>query len=326
MPDIVCLGEALIDFVAAEAEVSLADATTFVKAAGGAPANLACAAARLGHTSAFVGKVGDDPFGRFLTDTFAAAGTDTSKMIHDGEHKTGLAFVALGPGMVPDFTFYRNPSADMMLEASELDRDFLGTAKVFCYGSISLISEPSRSATFAAIEAAKSGGAIVSYDPNLRPPLWQSPEHSKKGILEGARFADIIKLSVEELAFLTGDSDIDSAAKRFMDANPNIRLLLATMGGDGCYFRNHAGSGRSSGYKVDVVDTTGAGDAFAAGALSEILRRGWDLQQITNVSVNDMTQVCNFANAVGALTTTKKGAIHALPTREEALKLVDRDH
>ncbi|MDO8587395.1 MAG: PfkB family carbohydrate kinase [Armatimonadota bacterium] len=323
MADIVALGEALIDFVAGEAEVSLMDAKTFVKAAGGAPANLACAAARLGISSALIAKVGDDPFGRFLERTFADAGTDTSRMVFDPNYHTTLAFVALLPGMVPDFTFYRNPSADLMLQASELDRDFLKAAKVFCYGSLSLISEPSRSATFAAIEAAREGRAIISYDPNLRPALWKDLDEARTGILQGMQHANILKLSTEELEFVTGEPDRDKACRVLFDGHRDLRLILATMGPDGCYFNNRSVSGRVPGFKVDVVDTTGAGDAFAAAALVEILLRGWRLSDLSQLPGEDLKDICRFANAVAALTTTKKGAIEALPTRADAHRLIE---
>ena len=322
MADIICLGEALIDFVAVEAEVSLEEANTFVKAAGGAPANVACAAARLGVRSAFVGKVGDDPFGRFLADTFAKAGADTSRMIFDKEHRTGLAFVALGPGMVPDFTFFRNPSADMTLTAEELDHDFLRSARAFHYGSITLISEPSRSATFAAIETAAQAGAMISYDPNLRPSLWESLEQARAGITEGLSFANILKLSTEELSFITGVDDLDAAAWGLLDANPRLRVIFATMGEKGCLFWAENGMGVVPGFKVEVVDTTGAGDGFAAAVLVELLRKGYSAANLSGVPRPALADICRFANAVGALSTTKKGAIAALPTRGEAEKLL----
>jgi fructokinase len=322
MADIVGLGEALIDFVAGEPEVSLMDATTFIKAAGGAPANLACAAAKLGMSSAVISKVGDDPFGRFLERTFAAAGVDTSRMVFDPDYNTTLAFVSLGPGMVPDFTFYRSPSADVMLRESELDRDFIKSAKVFCYGSLSLISEPCRSATFAAIQAAKEGQAIISYDPNLRPALWKNLDEAKDGILQGTRYANIVKLSTEELAFVTGEQDTNTASKVLFDGHHDLKLILATMGPEGCYYNNRAVHGKVPGFKVSTVDTTGAGDAFAAAALTEILLRGWRLGDLSQLPSDDLRDVCRFANAVAALTTTKKGAIQALPTRDEAYQLI----
>jgi fructokinase len=322
MPDIVGLGEALIDFVAGEPEVSLMDATTFVKAAGGAPANLVCAAAKLGMSSAIICKVGEDPFGRFLERTFSAAGTDTSRMVFDREYHTTLAFVSLGPGMVPDFTFYRNPSADIMLQESELDRDFIKSAKVFCYGSLSLISEPCRSATFAAIEAAKEGHAIISYDPNLRPALWENLDVAREGILRGMQYANIVKLSTEELSFVTGEQDTHTAARVLFDGHHDLKLILATMGPDGCYFNNRAVHGKVPGFKVNTVDTTGAGDAFAAAALTEILLRGWRLSDLSQLPSEDLHDICRFANAVAALTTTKKGAIQALPSRDEAYRLI----
>jgi fructokinase len=280
MPDIITLGEALIDFVALEAGVSLIDAAEFAKAAGGAPANVACGAAGLGIDAAFIGKVGDDPFGHFLERTFREAGADTSRMIFSEEAKTGLAFVALGPGMVPDFTFYRNPSADMLLDEKEIDESFIESAKVFHYGSISLISDPSRTATRKAADIARNAGLVVSYDPNLRLSLWSGLKAAKVGMLDGLQHADMLKVSAEELEFLTEIADFERGASELLGRCENLALILVTMGGEGCFYMNREATGSVCGFTANVVDTTGAGDGFVAGVLSQIVTRKIDRSEL----------------------------------------------
>src|SRR4051794_18734680 len=213
MAAVICLGEALIDFVADVHGVSLEDCPGFRKAAGGAPANVAVGVARLGQTSAFAGKVGDDPFGRFLERTLAENGVDTTPMRFDPEARTGLAFVSLLENGERDFVFYRHPSADMRLRPDELPVELFSGARVFHFGSISLISEPSRAATLAAARAARNCGCIVSYDPNLRLPLWPSAEAARAAMLDAVPLADVVKISDEEAAFLTGEAPAATAER-----------------------------------------------------------------------------------------------------------------
>lgn len=322
MPDIICLGEALIDFIPLESGVSLMDVEAFKKAPGGAPANVAAGVSKLGKAGAFVGKVGDDPFGRFLEKTFAENGVDTSRMLFDSDAKTGLAFVTLTSAGVPEFMFYRNPSADMLLRADELDEAFIKSARGFHYGSITLISEPSKSATEAGIRSASDAGLMISYDPNLRKPLWPSLDQAKEQMLAAMVHPHVVKVSEEELEFLSDTSDLSDGSARLMAAYPNIKLLAVTLGAEGCRYRTASGfESCVLGYRVDAVDTTGAGDGFVAGMLASLLDLTTNAGEIENMDEADLLGIFQFANAVAALTTTKRGAVTALPTRAEVQKL-----
>lgn len=328
MAEVVCLGEALIDFVAQDTCEDVGQASGFLRAPGGAPANVAVGVARLGHSSAFLGKVGADPFGRFLARTFAEAGVDTGGMVFDPKRRTGLAFVTEPPeGMPHDYCFFRNPSADMTYATGELDRTYLAAGKIFHYGSISLIDYVPRLTTYAAIKAARAAGMLISYDPNLRPPLWPSLKQARITILRAMRFADIVKVSEAELAFLLHDSDAfpvpemgewQTAASHFLHTFRNIALLVVTRGAQGCGWKTrHNIVGQHAGYKVPFVNGTGAGDGFVAGLLTGLL--AMDITSRTKLDSLDairLQALCARANAVGALTTTKEGAIPALPTAE----------
>ncbi|KAJ9682678.1 hypothetical protein PVL29_018576 [Vitis rotundifolia] len=233
---VVCFGEMLIDFVPTSSGLSLAEALAFKKAPGGAPANVAVGIARLGGSSAFIGKVGEDEFGYMLADILKENNVNNEGMRFDPGARTALAFVTLRKDGEREFMFYRNPSADMLLQEDELDFDLIRKAKIFHYGSISLITEPCKSAHLAAAKAAKDAGVIVSYDPNLRLPLWPSADSAREGILSIWNTADIIKMSEEEISFLTKGEDPydDAVVRKFY--HPNLKLLLVTEGPDGCRY------------------------------------------------------------------------------------------
>ncbi|GAB4827980.1 hypothetical protein Ancab_034867 [Ancistrocladus abbreviatus] len=309
---VVCFGEMLIDFVPTISGLSLAEAPAFKKAPGGAPANVAVGIARLGGSSAFIGKVGEDEFGYMLADILKENNVNSEGMRFDPGARTALAFVTLRKDGEREFMFYRNPSADMLLCESELDLDLI--RRILHYGSISLITEPCKSAHIAAAKAAKDAGVLLSYDPNLRLPLWPSRESAREGILSIWEIADIIKVSEEEISFLTqGEDPYDDNVVRKL-YHPNLKLLLVTEGPDGCRYYTKEFNGRVKGLKVDAVDTTGAGDAFVAGTLSQLAA------DINLLKEEDrLRDVLRFANACGALTVTERGAIPALPTRETVL-------
>lgn len=308
-PSALSLGELLIDFVPDEKGVSLAEARSFSKQPGGAPANVAVGLSRLGVRSGFIGKVGDDPFGRYLVDVLAANGVDVSQVKSDPEARTALAFVALTDAGDRDFMFYRHPSADMRLRPDEIDAEYVASARMLHVGSISLIQEPSRSATVRALDIATGAGSLVSYDPNLRLPLWPSVQAAKDGIRSIWRKANVIKISEDELEFLTGSRDISAARPLRHDG---LRLLAITRGGAGVSYMTQTFEGDVPGFKVDTVDTTGAGDAFMAALLA-----GLAATPRIDEDPAALKELMRRANAYGALTTTRRGAIHGMPSVTE---------
>ncbi|KAG9152591.1 hypothetical protein Leryth_021924 [Lithospermum erythrorhizon] len=313
---IVSFGEMLIDFVPTESGVSLSEAPGFLKAPGGAPANVAIAVTRLGGDSAFVGKLGDDEFGHMLAGILKENGVCGDGICFDKGARTALAFVTLRADGEREFMFYRNPSADMLLTPEELNLDLIRSAKVFHYGSISLIVEPCRSAHLKAMEVAKDAGALLSYDPNLRLPLWPSAEEAKEQIMSIWEKADVIKVSDVELEFLTGSDKIDDETAMTL-WHPNLKLLLVTLGEKGCRYYTKNFRGAVDAFHVKTVDTTGAGDSFVGALLCKIV----DDQAILEEEPR-LREVLRFASACGAITTTKKGAIPALPTEAEVLSLI----
>ncbi|CAL9135969.1 fructokinase-1-like [Musa acuminata AAA Group] len=315
---VVSFGEMLIDFVPSEAGVSLAEASAFLKAPGGAPANVAIAVARLGGRAAFVSKLGDDEFGHMLAAILREKGVSDAGVVFDAGARTALAFVTLRADGEREFMFYRNPSADMLLTAAELNVDLIRNGAIFHYGSISLIAEPCRSAHLKAMELAKESGALLSYDPNLRLPLWPSPEEARKQILSIWDKADIVKVSGAELEFLTGhDSVEDEVALRLW--RPSLKLLLVTLGDKGCKYFTKDFRGIVGSFTVKQVDTTGAGDAFVGALLQGIIEDQSALQD-----EKKLRQVLRFANACGAITATKKGAIPSLPSASEVMEFLEK--
>ncbi len=307
MFDLIACGELLIDFVSTVSGVSLADAPAFKKAPGGAPANVAVGLARLGRRAGFMGQTGDDDFGHFLAAVLRANGVDVAGLRFESAARTALAFVSLRADGEREFMFYRHPSADMLWRTADVDTTYAAQTRIFHFGSITLIAEPSRSATLTALRAAAGAGALISYDPNLRLPLWPAPAAAREGILLAWPLAHLIKVSVEELAFLSGDADMTAAARRLW--HPALRLLVVTQGADGCTYFTPQESGHLPSFPVSPVDATGAGDGFVAGLLSGLLDCDLTWQQA------DLRRALRLGNAVGALTTLERGAIPALPTR-----------
>ncbi|KAK8663449.1 hypothetical protein V6N13_083268 [Hibiscus sabdariffa] len=314
---IVALGEVVVDFIPTVSGVSLAEAPGFVKSPGGGPANMAVAAARLGAKVSFIGKLGDDMFGHMLLEMLEQNQVSGEGILFDPEARTALSFVTLRADGEREFMIYCNPKTDLRLKPEELNLDLLRSAKVLHYGSVSLMLEPCRSAHLKAMEVAKESGALLSYDPNLRLSIWPSPEEARKRILSVWDKADIIKISDDELEFLTGcDKTDDETAMKLW--HPNLTLLLVTLGAKGSRYYTKNFHGAVDSYRVKSVDATGAGDSFVGALLCKIVQ---DPTILENES--KLREVLNFANACGAITTTKRGAILALPTEAEILALIN---
>lgn len=304
MMGIVAFGELLIDFVSLETGVSVGEASGFEKKPGGAPANVAVAAAKLGQPSAFLGQVGDDPFGYYLEGVLRAEDVNTRGLRFSSGARTALAFVSLRADGERSFVFYRQPSADMLMTPDDVALDVIDGQDVFHFGSITLISEPSRSATLSAVNYARERGLFISYDPNLRLSLWSDADTARAGLLSGLPYADLVKVSDEELEFLTGGHDVSPLWR------DGMKLIVVTHGAGGSTIHTRSEQFDAPGFLVHAVDTTGAGDGFVAGLLTGLIEHG------ANNSAA-LPQILRFANAVGAITTTARGAIPALPTRAQ---------
>ncbi|KMM37285.1 aminoimidazole riboside kinase [Guptibacillus hwajinpoensis] len=304
---VISLGEALIDFIPLDQEN-----LTYQKSPGGAPANVSVGLARLGVKSTFLGKVGDDVLGRFLQDTLKNYGVDVSTLILTESARTGVVFVTNAENGERSFDFYINPSADRFLNAEEISGELFAHHRILHFGSISMISEPSRSATKKAVETAKEKGMLVSYDPNLRLGLWESEERAKETIVSMLSEADILKLSEEELTFITGEENVEAGIKKL--AHYKIPVIFITMGGEGSLVFTPDYSLRVPAMKVKAVDTTGAGDAFVSGILHGFNEYEGSLSELTREELESMTQ---FASVSGALAAATKGAMTALPTKAE---------
>ncbi len=316
MPKALCIGELLIDFVSTTPDVTLADAQGFVKAPGGAPANVAVGLAKLGIDAGFIGKVGADPFGDFLTETLQQTNVDTEYLIAGQDSRTTLAFVATRSDGKKDITFYRHPGADIQLSPDEIDMEYIKSAELFHYGSVSLSHSPTREATLTAIQAAKSGGAFISYDPNLRLMLWDNPDDAKYWIWEVMPYADVVKISEEEWEFVTGNLELTPGIEQILELG--VKLLVVTLGEQGCYYTNGHADGYVDGFAVEVVDTLGAGDAFVAAMLSKLMVH----PNLSSLQKGQLDTIMQYANAAGAIATQKVGVIPSLPTHAEIVNFL----
>jgi fructokinase len=318
--DVICIGELIIDFLPVQSGVRFEDVREFRRVPGGAPANVAAAASKIGMSSAFIGRVGDDRFGRYLSSVLADNGVDISQMQYDSKARTTLAFISLPTPNTRQFLFYRNPGADMNLDYKKFNEDFIRDTRIFHFGSITLINEPARASTYRAVKTAKKAGAVISYDPNLRKMLWPSLEQARKEITGAIPLSDIIKVSHEELKFITGTDELEKGSKIILDEGPAI--CLVTMGEKGCYYQTGKFSGEIDAYHVDAVDATGCGDSFVSGILSGTAAYG--LHKLIG-SREELLKTIEFASAAAAITATKKGVIPALPLRKEVEAFLQRE-
>ena len=309
MTDITAVGEILIDLTqSGENELGI---PVFAANPGGAPANLAVAAARLGASAAFIGKVGADSFGTLLRDTLLSNHVDVSGLVTDPKNRTTLAVVALDRQGERTFSFYRDPSADVNLRSEEISTEQLKNTRFLHFGSVSLTTEPARSATLHAVETAKGHGALISYDPNYRASLWSDEATAVERMKEPLALVDVLKVSDEELPLLTGTADLEEGSRLLGDMG--IGLVLVTLGANGAFYRFRGATGHIPGVKVTVGDTNGAGDTFLGAALSQLVR----FPDLESVSVEELERIIAIANKSAALTTSRHGAIPAMPSFAE---------
>ncbi|HEY9788339.1 MAG TPA: carbohydrate kinase [Candidatus Obscuribacterales bacterium] len=328
MPDVLCLGEILVDWVSTTVGAELDRAEQFTKAPGGAPANTAVGLARQGIATAFIGRVSDDEFGRWLKAVLEKDGIDTTLTIQDADAQTRMAYVvttATGDRKLADFT--KIACADARLRPEDLKEELFAHASVLHFGSISLIANPAADATRRAVELGRQYGLLISYDPNVRLGLWPSKEACREKILETLSWADIVKINEDELHFLTGSRELAKADE--LRETHNIPVLVVTLDLRGAYLTTKRGNKLIPGFQVKLVEATGAGDGFNSGVISGLINfvrpgaqpfeqhKGDRRKIVEALELHDLSEIIRRANAIGALTCTRAGAIPALPTKEE---------
>ena len=309
--DVTALGELLVDFT--QNGYSAAGNPIMEANPGGAPCNVLAMLTKLGKKCAFIGKVGKDTFGDMLENTLKEVGIDTRGLKRDRRVHTTLAFVHTAPDGDRSFSFYRNPGADANLEEKELDEDLIKSSRIFHFGSLSLTDEPCRSATVKALQIAKEAGCIISCDPNLRESLWPDLETAREQIAKGIAACDILKISDNEVIFMTGEEDLDRAAAILLEKYPNIKLMNLTAGGSGSIAFYGGSIVREAGEHVDkVIETTGAGDTFCGCVLNYILEHG-----LEGLTENNLHEMLKYANRAASLIIQRKGALKVMPEKEE---------
>ena len=312
--DVIAMGELLIDFtMSGQSEQGN---NLFEACPGGAPCNVLALLNKMGKRTAFLGKVGKDQFGTLLRATLEDVGINTSNLLTDEQVNTTLAFVHTFPDGDREFSFYRNPGADMMLTAEEVDEEFLAKTRLFHFGTLSMTHEGVREATKKALKAAKDKGLLISFDPNLRPPLWSSLELAKEQMEYGFGFCDILKISDNEIQFVSGKEDYDEGI-RYLQEKYQIPLILLTMGKDGSRAYYKGMRVERAGFQCRTIETTGAGDTFCGSSLNYILEHDFE-----NLTEEQLGEMLTFANAAAAIVTTRKGAIRAMPEKVEVENLI----
>ena len=313
--DVVALGELLIDFT--ENGKSAQGNMTYEANPGGAPCNVLAMLNKAGRKTAFIGKVGQDLFGNKLKATLDEVGIDTSNLIIDEDARTTLAFVETFPDGDRDFSFYRNPGADMMLKEEEVPEELIKGTRIFHFGTLSMTHEGVRNATKKALRAAKEAGAVISFDPNLREPLWNSLDEAKEQVLYGLGLCDILKISDNEIQWLTGEEDFTKGVHWILERY-HIPLILVSMGKEGsrAYYKDLIVEAKPF-IQKNTIETTGAGDTFCACVLHYVLEHG-----LTDLTENGLKEMLTFANAAASIITTRKGALRVMPEREEVEKLL----
>ena len=310
MYDVVAMGELLVDFI--QNGSSENGNPVFEANPGGAPCNVLAMLSRLEYSTAFIGKVGEDYFGRMLGKTIRETGISDEGLLYDQNVNTTLALVHTLPGGDRNFSFYRKPGADIMLTDEEVNRKLIDECRVFHFGSLSLTNEPAAAATKVAVAYAKNAGKLISFDPNLREPLWKKEEQAKEALWYGLGECDVLKIADNEIKWLTGKEDYDEGVQVIKERS-NVKLVNVTLGNEGslAYYRDRKVYGRP--FLSDrTIDTTGAGDTFCACVIGFLLEHGLD-----GLLETDLEEMLSFANAAASIVTTRKGAIRSMPDREE---------
>ena len=316
MIDVVALGELLIDFATVSTDGD--GYPTMAAHPGGAPANFLAALTKYGRSTALLGKVGDDTFGKLLVGTLKKAGIETRGLIVDGRFFTTLAFVTFDDRGDRAFAFSRKPGADTNISFEELDLSLLDGSRVFHFGTLSLTHEPARTATYQAVAYAQNKGTLITYDPNLRKPLWDDLDECRRQLLWGLSQADVVKISDEEVQFLFGLGAEEGAA--YILNNFGVKLVFVTCGADGCFFQNAVASGKVPSLKnIRVIDTTGAGDIFGGAAVSRILECMDGDKRPETLTAEELTEIVRFACTAAGLSTTRPGGISSVPDCAEVL-------
>ncbi|MCR5586697.1 MAG: carbohydrate kinase [Lachnospiraceae bacterium] len=313
MSDVTAIGELLIDFI--EYGVSDQGNPLFEANPGGAPCNVLAMLSKMGKKTTFIGKVGDDMFGKQLKDALVETNVGTEGLCYDKEIHTTLAYVHKTPDGDRDFSFYRQPGADIRLTKEDINAEIIKDSKLFHFGSLSLTDEPVKTATLHAIEVAKSAGITVSFDPNLREPLWDSLDKAKEEIERGMALCDILKISDNEIKWITGISDYDEAILALAKKYPNIKVLFLTLGKEGSKAYCNGVTAFAPTFPKKVVETTGAGDTFMGMTLNQLLDEG--LENIGNLSEETLTRILTLSNVTAGLITTRKGALRVMPDKAE---------
>lgn len=319
MYDVAAIGELLIDFI--ECGTSAQGNRLFEANPGGAPCNALAMLEKLGHKTAFIGKVGDDSFGRMLGKTIAECGIDPAGLVYDRDVPTTLAFVHKLADGDRDFSFYRSPGADLMLREDEIPENILHNCRILHFGSLSMTGEPANSAVRSAIRRAKEAGALISFDPNLRPPLWNSLADAADAIWYGIRQCDILKIADNEIKWLTGEEDYGRGIEVILENAP-VTLITVTLGNKGslAYYGNQTCFAEPF-LNAEPVDTTGAGDTFCGSVLGYVLEHGLD-----SLSWENLHEMLQNANAAASLITMRKGGIRSMPEKSEVEARIEKRH
>ncbi|GIM30556.1 fructokinase [Clostridium polyendosporum] len=323
MSKVISIGEALIDFIPQQKGKTLKDVDGFLRVPGGAPLNVIAAVCKLGGRGMLLTKLGVDAFGDKILEDANILGIDTLRVLRTKEANTALAFVSLREDGERDFSFYRNPSADMLLSEDEINKEDFEYGDILHFCSVSLIDAPIKNAHEKAIEYAKANGVGVSFDPHIRLPLWDSEESCREAVLESLPYADIVKISDEELEFITGIKDEEKALKSLFVGD--VKAVVYTTGSKGAKFITTNLCVESDTFEVKVEDTTGAGDSFIGSLLYQLSANSIKIEDLNRLDKEKIKELLKFSNGVAALTVSKKGAMAALPTRGEVEDFINKN-